>query len=94
MESFRDMPFRPACHWVTWLPMLINVTAGCLIVGKSFVRPCTRYSEVEVEAVARFERRARGVTADTRNCPEMAIKLAAGGHEKCPLAAMRSARHV
>ena len=33
------------------------------------------------------------VTAATRNCPETATKLPAGGHEKCPVAAMRSARH-
>src|SRR5450759_550714 len=36
--------------------------------------------------------RAR-VTADTRNCPETATKLPGGGHETCPLAVMRSARH-
>jgi hypothetical protein len=34
------------------------------------------------------------VTAATRNCPEMVMKLPAGGHENCPVAAMRSARHV
>jgi hypothetical protein len=34
------------------------------------------------------------VTAATRNCPEMAMKLPAGGHENCPAAVMRSARHV
>jgi Transposase IS116/IS110/IS902 family len=34
------------------------------------------------------------VTAVTRNCPEMAMKLPAGGHENCLAAAMRSARHV
>ena len=33
------------------------------------------------------------LTAATRNCPETATKLPAGGHEKCPVAAMRSARH-
>jgi hypothetical protein len=33
------------------------------------------------------------MTAATRNCPETATKLPAGGHEKCPVAAMRSARH-
>ena len=33
------------------------------------------------------------VTADTRNCPETATKLPGGGHETCPLAVMRSARH-
>ncbi len=33
------------------------------------------------------------MTADTRNCPETATKLPGGGHDKCPLAAMRSARH-
>ena len=39
---------------------------------------------------ARFR---EGVTTDTRNCPETATKLPAGGHENCPLAVMRSARH-
>jgi hypothetical protein len=34
------------------------------------------------------------LTAVTRNCPEMAMKLPAGGHENCPVAAMRSARHA
>lgn len=29
----------------------------------------------------------------TRNCPETASKLPAGGHENCPLAVMGSARH-
>jgi len=33
------------------------------------------------------------VTAATRNCPETATKLPAGGHENCPVADMRSARH-
>jgi hypothetical protein len=33
------------------------------------------------------------VTAATRNCPETATKLPAGGHENCPLAVMGSARH-
>jgi len=32
------------------------------------------------------------VTADTTNCPETATKLPGGGHENCPLTAMRSAR--
>ena len=34
-----------------------------------------------------------GLTADTTNCPETATKLPGGGHENCPLTAMRSARH-
>ena len=34
-----------------------------------------------------------GMTADTRNCPETAMKLPGGGHETCPLTVMRSARH-
>ena len=33
------------------------------------------------------------MSAATRNCPEAATKLPAGGHENCPVAAMRSARH-
>ena len=33
------------------------------------------------------------MSAATRNCPEAATKLPAGGHENCPLVAMRSARH-
>ena len=33
------------------------------------------------------------VSADTRNCPETAMKLPAGGHEFCPLTVMGSARH-
>jgi hypothetical protein len=33
------------------------------------------------------------LTADTANCPETATKLPGGGHENCPLTAMRSARH-
>ncbi len=33
------------------------------------------------------------MSAATRNCPETATKLPAGGHENCPLAAMGSARH-
>jgi hypothetical protein len=33
------------------------------------------------------------VTADTANCPETVTKLPGGGHENCPLTAMRSARH-
>jgi hypothetical protein len=33
------------------------------------------------------------VSADTRNCPETATKLPAGGHENCPLTVMGSARH-
>jgi hypothetical protein len=33
------------------------------------------------------------LTADTRNCPETAMKLPGGGHENCPLTDMRSARH-
>jgi len=33
------------------------------------------------------------MTAATRNCPETVTKLPAGGHEKCPVAAMGSARH-
>ena len=33
------------------------------------------------------------VTADTRNCPETAMKLPGGGHENCPLTVMGSARH-
>lgn len=37
---------------------------------------------------------AAGMTAAARNCPETATKVPAGGHENCPLAAMRSARHV
>ena len=35
----------------------------------------------------------RSVTAATRNCPEAATKLPAGGHESCPVAVMGSARH-
>jgi hypothetical protein len=47
------------------------------------------------EWVFRFNRRhsRSRVTADTRNCPETATKLPGGGHENCPLAVMRSARH-
>ena len=33
------------------------------------------------------------VSAATRNCPETATRLPAGGHENCPLAVMGSARH-
>ena len=33
------------------------------------------------------------VSTDTRNCPETAMKLPAGGHEFCPLTVMGSARH-
>jgi len=33
------------------------------------------------------------VTADTRNCPETAMKVPGGGHEDSPLTVMRSARH-
>lgn len=33
------------------------------------------------------------VSAATRNCPETATKLPAGGHENCPLTVMGSARH-
>ena len=36
---------------------------------------------------------AGALTADTTNCPETATKLPGGGHENCPLTAMRSARH-
>jgi hypothetical protein len=46
--------------------------------------------------VGHFGQRWRGhgeVTADTRNCPETATKLPGGGHENCPLAVVRSARH-
>ena len=39
------------------------------------------------------ERLLAALTADTRNCPETATKLPGGGHENCPLAVMRSARH-
>lgn len=34
-----------------------------------------------------------GLSAATRNCPETATKLPAGGHENCPLTVMGSARH-
>ena len=38
--------------------------------------------------------RAVGVlTAAAGDCPETATKLPGGGHESCPLAVMRSARH-
>jgi len=38
--------------------------------------------------------RAVGVlTAAAGDCPETATKLPGGGHEGCPLAVMRSARH-
>ena len=33
------------------------------------------------------------LSAATRNCPETATKLPAGGHENCPLTVMGSARH-
>jgi hypothetical protein len=33
------------------------------------------------------------VSAATRNCPETATKLPAGGHENCPLRVMGFARH-
>ena len=33
------------------------------------------------------------LSADTRNCPETATKLPAGGHENCPLTVTGSARH-
>jgi hypothetical protein len=33
------------------------------------------------------------MSAATRNCPETATKLPAGGHENCPLTVMGSARH-
>jgi hypothetical protein len=33
MEQFRDMQFRPACRWVTWLPTLINVIAVIAATG-------------------------------------------------------------
>jgi hypothetical protein len=39
-------------------------------------------------------RSARQLTAATRDCPEMAMKLPAGGHENRPAAVVRSARHV
>lgn len=32
------------------------------------------------------------VSAATRNCPVTATKVPAGGHEKCPVAVMGSAR--
>lgn len=37
--------------------------------------------------------RAHALSAATRNCPETATRLPAGGHENCPLAVMGSARH-
>ena len=33
------------------------------------------------------------MSAVTRNCPETATKLPAGGHENCPLTVMGFARH-
>jgi hypothetical protein len=33
------------------------------------------------------------LSAATRNCPETATKLPAGGRENCPLTVMGSARH-
>jgi transposase InsO family protein len=35
----------------------------------------------------------RRLSAATRNCPETATKLPAGGRESCPLTVMGSARH-
>jgi len=40
-----------------------------------------------------LERERIGVSAATRNCPETATKLPAGGHENCPLTVTGSARH-
>jgi len=39
------------------------------------------------------EKRPHRVTAATGDCPETAIWLPGGGHERCPLAVMGSARH-
>ena len=44
-------------------------------------------------SIATISRTLNRLTAATRNCPETATKLPAGGHERCPVAAMRSARH-
>ena len=46
-----------------------------------------------LDDLAVHNRRGPLLTADTTNCPETATKLPGGGHENCPLAAMRSARH-
>ena len=79
--------------------LVVELANGRLLAIE--IKSSATVSEKAWSNLTRFKRRfpdgtSQGfvcMSAVTRNCPETATKLPAGGHENCPVTVMGSARH-
>jgi hypothetical protein len=81
------MPGVARVRFVTATSM-VSLRPGRRVWGRPI--PSTQLTPVAFRDVEDW---VGGLSAATRNCPETATKLPAGGHENCPLTVMGSARH-